>query len=508
MILIPDFSPDRSGYALGATGYALNSLPVADGWGPMPELVEVSDALPSACRGAISARTTSAAWRTFAGTASKLYLLDTSTSPYSFTDYTRLIGGDYGMPSTDRWSWATVGSTLVVCQITDDVQFIDVNIGTNFAALAGSPPKAKYCATVNEYLVLGHLDVDPTAVQWSAYGDIESWTRGVGGAWRQPLAFGGEVMGIFGAERGAIIFQRSAIQSMTYTSDNASFAFDVINPARGTIAPLSVVPIGPGQYFYLADDGFYIFTVGQGDMAIGAERVDRWFLGTDSNDLASEVDRENLGDTRAFLDPFRKVVWVQYPKAAGGYGLIGVNYQLTGGDGRPGRWFYATNNVEEIVSLATAGITIDGLAAFWASIDAIDVPFDSRLFSGGKPTIGAFSLAHKLGYFSGVSRVASLRTPKIQLSPGYRSLLNEVSIAGDIDPEDITIKIGTSDRRGDTTTWSADYTAETDGSGLFHPLDDGRFHEVQIDIPAGTTSWKSIAGIDDAESQWARTGKT
>jgi hypothetical protein len=509
VIRFPDFTPDRSGYALDSSNYIRNCLPVADGWGPLPDLIAVSDPLPAACRGAISVRTSAGAWSTFAGTATKLYHLNSGTSPYSFDDYTRLAGGDYAVPSTDRWCFAVVGDTLIATNIVDDVQFIDVGSGVNFAALAGSPPKAKYCATVNEYLVLGHLANLPNVVQWSAFGDIESWTRGVGGAWRQELATGGEVQGVFPIEGGAVVFQRNAIQSMSYTADAASFNFDVINPARGAIAPLCVVAIGAGQYFYLAEDGFYIFTLGAGDEPVGANRVDNWFLGSDGSDLSAEVDRDNLGDVRGFLDPFRKGVWIQYPKSAGGYGLLYLNYQLTGLDGRRGRWSYFDNDVEEIVALATPGVTIDGLASLYASIDAIDVPFDSRLLSGGKPTIGGFTTDHELAYFSGQNRAATLRTPKAQLVPGYRALLQEVSLLGDLDPEDVTISVGTSDRRGGTTVWGTSTSPEADNSGIFKPDPqecDGRFHEVQVDIDGGVI-WNSITGIDDQESQWVQTGK-
>jgi hypothetical protein len=505
MIPIPDFAPDRSAYSLAAARTILNALPVADRWGPFPGLTEISDALPAQCKGAISVRTTSGSWKTIVGTAAKLYILDVSASPYSFTDATRLAGGDYGVPSTDRWSFCAIGDRLLAANLTDDIQYLDVLSGTNFAALPGSPPKAKFCASVSEFVVLGHLDSEPNFLQWSAYGDSEAWTRGIGGAWKQELPDGGEVQGIFGNERGAIVFQRSKIRAMIFTADASAFDITVVNEARGAIAPYCIVPIGPGEYFYLADDGFYVFAGGQ-DIPIGNERVDRWFLGGDSADLASEVDRENLGAVRGFLDPFRKVVIVHYPKVDGTFGLLGYAYRLMGMDGKPGRWFPLDFDVEEIVSLATAGLTIDGLAALYASIDAIDQPFDSRLFSGGKPTIGAFTTDHKLALFTGNNLAATLVTAKMQLTPGYRSLLQEVSISGDLDPTDITIDVAVMNKIGDTASFSSTYSAEADDTGIFKTLDDGRFHQVRFNIPEAT-EWNSIAGINDEESMWKQTGR-
>lgn len=506
MILFPDFAPDRSGYALSASRSINNCQPVTDGWAPFPGLSTVSSALPLACKGAIAVRTIAGSWATFVATQQKLYKLDTSTALYGFTDYTRLSGGNYNAPNTDRWCFTPVGGRLIANNINDDIQYLDVNSGSNFALLPGSPPKAKFSWTASEFVVLGNLANEPNFLQWSAYGDTESWTRGIGGAWKQELPDGGEVQGGFGNDKGAIVFQRSKIKAMIYTADSAGFDIVTVNEARGAISPYCIVAIAPGQYFYLSDDGFYIFADGQ-DIPVGNERVDRWFLGSDADGIPSEVDRENLGAVRAFLDPFRKVVIVQYPKTDSTFGTIGLNYVLTGSDGRPGRWFSIDLSVEEIVALATAGITIDGLATLYSSIDAIDQPFDSRLFSGGKPTIGAFKTDHKMAFFTGANLEATLETPKIQLTPGYRSLVQEVALSGDLDPTDVSIQVGTADRRGQATTWSSEYMAENDGTGIFKTLDDGRFHQFRVNIPEGT-DWNSLAGIDDQESAWTQTGRS
>lgn len=506
MIPFPDFAPDRSDYALDAATLISNCIPVADGWGPLPDLVAIATALPSRCKGAISVQMTTGTYATFAGTSDKLWKLDTGTSPYSWVDVTRLVGGAYGVGTNDKWWFTVVGSLLTAWNINDNPQVIDISLGTNFADLAGSPPKAKVAWVVSEYLVAGNLDILRNAVQTSSYGDITGWTRGLGGSWRQEMPSGGEVQAGFGYETGAIVFLRNSIRRMTFTGDSAGFRFDDVSTARGAIAPYCVVPIGPGQFFYLSDNGFYVFNNGE-DIPIGAERVDRWFLGTDAGSLPSQVDRNSLPDVRGFLDPFRKVVLIQYPKVDGSFGLLGVNYQLTGSDGRLGRWFSLDNNIEEVIAIATAGVTIDGLTALFGTIDGITVPFDSRLLSGGKPTIGAFNTNHELCLFTGLNKAPTLQTSRVQLFPGYRALVQEISVVGDLDPEDITIQVGTADRRGVAPTFSPAISCETDGSGLFKPLDDGRFHQFQVNIPQGV-DWSSVAGIDDQESSWVKTGRT
>ena len=49
--------------------------------------------------------------------------------------------------------------------------------------------------------------------------------------------------------------------------------------------------------------------------------------------------------------------------------------------------------------------------------------------------------------------------------------------------------------------------AESDGTGIFKTLDDGRFHQFRVNIPEGT-DWNSLAGIDDQESVWTQTGRS
>jgi hypothetical protein len=92
--------------------------------------------------------------------------------------------------------------------------------------------------------------------------------------------------------------------------------------------------------------------------------------------------------------------------------------------------------VSEVVSFATPGVSIDGMDAFYASIDAATIPFDSRAFLGGKPTIGAFNTDNELSFFSGENLAATVETATLQLVPGYRSIVSEIAIVGDIDAED------------------------------------------------------------------------
>ena len=78
MPLIPwgDYRPDVSDYQGRHTRAVQNVLPQGDGYGPIKDLVDFTDALPAVCRGAFVALKSDGTVEIFAGTQTKLYRLD------------------------------------------------------------------------------------------------------------------------------------------------------------------------------------------------------------------------------------------------------------------------------------------------------------------------------------------------------------------------------------------------------------------------------------------------
>lgn len=472
MIVFPPFEPDRSQYALDASTWIVNAIPVRDGWGPLPAVVPFTQALPAACKGACFARTASGSFRIFAGTATGLYELN--QTDYSWTDVSGL-SAPYGVPAEDKWCFTQFGNTLFASNIADPHQSIDLTSGTDFADAAGSPPQAKYTWIAGEYFCLGHLATDPTAIMTSGIGDASYWTIGQRGCDIQPFPDGGEIKGGIGAERGATIFQRSMIRGMAIASGgDYSFTTQVINPGRGVLAPLTIAQIGPGQYFYYSGDGFFTGPEGR---PIGAERVDRWFL--------EQADSAKIGEARSVADPFNKIVWTQAIDASGAKFLVGYNWQLD-------RWCYADNNVSEMVPMVTPGVTWDGIETLFASWDEADIPWDSAILSGGLLRFAAFDTDNKLGFFTGLPRAATLTTADTELNAGSRSFLQQARVYTDCN--DFTLKAITSDKHGGTrTTGSA--VAPYGATGLCHFRSSALLHAFQMEIAAGT-DWNQVMGVE------------
>ncbi|XHB99355.1 hypothetical protein ABWH97_13910 [Nitratireductor sp. ac15] len=472
MIRFGNFEPDRAAFEPTVSNVIVNAQPVRDGWGPIADLVEISDALGDTCLGAVYVRQTTGAFRIIAGTETGLYELN--TADYSWTDRTG-VSGPYSVPAGDAWSFAVFGDSLIAVNKADPPQYISIDAGTSFADLPGNPPRAKYIAVASEFVVLGHLASDPKAVQTSEIGDAGGWTLGKNGCDIQTFPDGEEVQGLLGAERGAIVIQRSMIRQMTISFGGAySFTTAILNPDRGAIAPRSIAQIGPGQFFYYSADGFSLGAEGR---KIGAERVDGWFL--------SEIADEKIGEIRSVADPYEKIVWTQASRVDGTKFLVGYNWQLD-------RWCYADNNVSEMMPLTTPGMSWDGLANLYSSIDEIDVPFDSALFMGGQPRFAAFTTDNKLGFFTGTAREATLETADIEFSPGARSFLREARVYTDAD--DFTLAVGTQEYHGGARSWGMAVTPFS-STKTCHFRKPARLHRFRMVIPAGE-DWNHVVGIE------------
>lgn len=472
MIPFPLFEPDKSPFNAGAGDNLKNCLPVADGWGPMPSLSEISEALAAECKGAVYVRTFDGNFTVIAGTATRLYKLN--TVDYSWDDISG-TSAPYAVPTQDLWSFTVFGQNLVAHSIGDVPQVYDIEAGGTFADLGGSPPIAKYSWIAGDFLVFGHLDNEQDFIQWSGLNDIAYWTIGQRGADKQQLPAGGEVMGGIPDQRGALIIQRNAMQLMQFAPGSGyTFTLSPANEKRGTIAANSIAQIGPGQFVYLSEDGFFSGVAGQ---PIGAERVDRWFF--------ENVDRAFLADVKAVADPYEKIVWWQFVQATGAKLLLGYDWQLD-------RWCYSDQDVSQMVALTTPALSWDALDSLYATIDDVTEPFDSRLFAGGSPTFAAFTTDNKLAYFTGANKAATLETADVELVPGYRAWVNGGRVQTDC--TDFTVEIAKADFHGGDFTYKSAVLPST-RSGHLPFRASGRLHRFRMNVTAGA-DWSNVSGIN------------
>jgi len=250
-------------------------------------------------------------------------------------------------------------------------------------------------------------------VQWSGIGNSEQWTPGEELSDIQTFPDGGAVQGILPVSNGAVVFQERVIRSMAFNPGSAfTFTFSLLTDKRGTIAPGSICKIGDNDFIYLADDGWYRGL----DTPIGETRINDTFF--------ADVDTDLIDQVEAKADVKQSVVWIRYP-SGGIFKTMGYNWVLD-------RWFQDSGVNYGMASMATSAVTIDGLASFYADIDNIDVTFDSRFLSGGRPAFGGFDKTFKFGFYDGAARIARIETAMVQLNAPRRTFVRSVEAIGDV----------------------------------------------------------------------------
>ena len=152
------FGPDRSDYDPAYSDATKNVRPIAGAKAPIADFSRDGADLGAEPRGGIVARKANSTTVTYAGTAAKLYRYNASTT--AFDEVTRSSGGDYS--GSFDWSMAQYGSRIIACNGTDATQYIDVDSGSNFAALSNAPI-ADHVATVGDFVVFGNLSTNPRA---------------------------------------------------------------------------------------------------------------------------------------------------------------------------------------------------------------------------------------------------------------------------------------------------------------------------------------------------------
>src|ERR1044071_1126509 len=269
-----EFKPDVSDYRGQTNQTILNVVPQGDGYGPFKALNAATEALPAPCRGYFFARKADGTVAVFAGTATKLYLLDNTDLTWADASDS---GGTYStLASNAQWQFAQFNNLVVAVHVNEAPQVFDLTSDTEFSDLAGSPPQAAYVSVVNRFLVLSGLaSPNVTRVQWSDLNDITNWSSGQADS--QDLPDGGTVRGVAGGEFG-VIFQDAAIRRMTFSPGSPYvFGIDRISEDDGLFGPYSLISAGD-RAFFCSPQGFKMLLPGANPVPIGKERVDATFF--------------------------------------------------------------------------------------------------------------------------------------------------------------------------------------------------------------------------------------
>lgn len=468
----PPFCPDQSNFSPNATDGTVNAKPQKDGWGPLKSLNAFSEALPAAIRGACAVKDSSGVWQTFAGTSTNLYKLDTAT--LAWTEISRTTD-DYLLPDGAYWSFALFGSTLIATALGSTYpQFVDIETSNDFANLTNATFEAERVCVVGDFVVFARIDGDNRTVKWSGVNDPTYWTVAQRGSDEQILPDGGDIEQIIAQAQQAIIIQNSMIRQMVFDpASGVVFRFGIINPERGSIAPRSVANIGPGDFVYLAKDGFYRGVDGK---PIGAERVDHWFFRQCAADKVTQV--------AAGVDPFDKLVWWRFEDENGASAMLGYDWQLD-------RWCYSTEAPVEMLSAATGGYTLEQLDAF-GTLETLPFSLDSDVWKGGLLGFAGFDADNMMGFFDGPNLEAVIESEDKAPNFPRRAITGRVTPI--VDADDSEVDVGSKETQNGTLTYVG-YAAQMSGQPFVNTRVGGRWHRFRVKRPAAST-WKNATGIE------------
>ena len=487
-IPLPPWAPDVASNDASVTAIAKNVFPRPDGYGPVPSPNPVTQPLPGPCRGSISVQAPNGSWIAFAGTATKLYRLNPGTNAWDD------VSGPsaYLMPEGDSWSFALYGSRLFAVHLGAAPQVIDIVTGLAFADLMAAdatnpPPKARFAAVVGEFLFLGSLLSDPTAIQWSAVGDPTFWTPGVRSSDVQVFPEGGHVTGLVGTDNAAIVFQDRAIQQMVYAAGTVEiFQRSKLESERGAVAPWAVLKVGP-TIFFLDRDGVYAFAGGV-SVPIGKNKINGW--------LQAQRDPTFAHTAIAVQDPTgNRVLFAMKSTRVSDPTMLDLVlvYDIV-----QDRWTQLDLVLRQWMRAQTAPISIDSIDE---DIDAGTTPYDfagglsldSALFSGGVPLIGLWDTENRLTLLEGPSMAATIGTPDAQLARPNRTYLR--GTRPDTDAVSWTVQIGTRESLDAATPvrWRA---PSGPNRQRFAPCEaSGRYHRAVLQIAAGDP-WTYATAIE------------
>jgi hypothetical protein len=338
-----------------------------------------------------------------------------------------------------------------------------------FSVLSSNAPKAKYVTVVRDFVVTGNQPTNSTRVQWSGINDPTTWTSSaVTQSDFQDLPDGGEVRGVTGGEFGLVLCERS-IYRMSYVGTPLVFQFDNISRNLGCYEGNSVVQ-WQGITYFLADDGFYACD-GQNVVPIGAEKVNRYFY--------TRLLEATIQNMSAAVDPERNLIVWGYPVLDNTYELL-VYHIVTK------RWSVVESSVSRIASSSTPAVSLEGLDAYSASIDALGTSLDSRVWLGGKLSLAGVS-GTKIITFSGESKTATIETPDV--GDGKQTMVTLVKPY--VDGGSASVAVASRQTLATTPSFGSLTAASAENRVALRSV--GKYHRFRVS-PSG--DWETAIAID------------
>ncbi|MEL6361723.1 MAG: hypothetical protein AAFR21_11615 [Pseudomonadota bacterium] len=447
-----------------------NCIPTTRGYGPIRSLDDTGDNTTEQVYGAQQFYDSNQDSVIVAGSDTRLIKRTSS----ALTETTGLSSIGTG----EAWDFAQFNNFLFATANGNSPQYLaNINTDTTFASVPGSPPSAKRCAKVGEFLVLGNISGAPNRIQWSSYNNpAGSWAvdRLTQSGFADLDTAGGAVQRIIGG-RYALIFLERAILRMVYVGPPSVWSLPEVTTDRGTTAPFSVVNVGFLTYF-LAQDGFYV-TNGSQVEPIGTQRVNSWFF--------ENVNQAFISEVHGAVDWQNECIFWVFRSTGDGYdrALIYSWAQQ--------RWSSGTFQTGWLVGANKDAVDIDSLDAIYGNIDAIPYSLDDPRFLAGERRLAMFDVDRNYQTFSGTPLEATWETGAFQPSPGQRVMASEARPIMEANSWDARMTLYMWDNMG---MFSASAERPTGFAGFSPIRGEGNRIGVRMRKPGGT-DWSEAQSV-------------
>ena len=460
-ILFGEWLPDQPGVT-GAVTDAKNCYPVANGYAPIKSEADYSDAAGADLIITFAGKFDSAS-TLFAASTTQIYKFDSADASLDAATTT-------GYTAVEGWDVTQFGAKMILANGQDKLQAWTLNSSTNFANLSADAPIAKFVTVVRDFVVAANDGTATSKVYWSDINDETDWTPGSASqADNQILPDGGDITGLAGGEYGLVFLER-AIYRMSYAGSPFFFQFDAISRSLGCISNGSIAQYGNLTYF-LADDGFYVCD-GQSTKNIGTEKVNRWFF---SNAIPGEIPT----GMSATVDPINKLVIWKFNNTFGGKYLLMFSIDLN-------KWSYADTTATSIAYVLTPSATLEQVDNYNSSIDALDIPLDSRVFAGGQLLFAGVS-GQKIISFSGQPKTAIISTGDIDVGRSTVMLSKPI-----VDGGSGSVAISSRDNLAEQVEFGSNVAADAENRVSLRS--NGEYHRLRL-TPTGS-NWQTAVGLE------------
>jgi len=460
-ILFGEWLPDQPGVT-GAVTDAKNCYPVANGYAPVKSEADYSDAAGANLIITFAGKFDSVS-TLFAASTTQIYKFDSADASLDALTTS-------GYTAVEGWDVTQFGAKMILANGQDKLQAFTLNSSTYFGDLAAAAPTAKFVTVVRDFVVAASDATETSKVYWSDINDETDWTSGSASqSDTQVLPDGGDITGLAGGEYGLIFLER-AIYRMSYTGSPFFFQFDAISRSLGCISNGSIAQYGNLTYF-LADDGFYVCD-GQSTKNIGSEKVNRWFF---DNAIPGEI----LTGMSATVNPVTKLIIWKFNNTFGNKTMLMYSIDLS-------KWSYADTTATSIAYVLTPSATLEQLDNYNASIDALDIPLDSRVFAGGQLLFAGVS-EQKIITFSGQPKTANISTGDIDVGRSTVMLAKPI-----VDGGSGSIAIASRDNLAEQVEFSSDTAADAENRVSLRS--NGEYHRLRL-TPTGA-NWKTVVGLE------------